>query len=217
MAKEKDWAAKLEQQKQMYEAELAASIGAERSVTAEQPTQPQPAVSHVSSQPASLHQARSRSIASAEPGDDVETSSNHAAQITFLKQKVERLADDNAALRKAKVQDPAVVDQKVLAVEVTYKIQMDELKSKIERLADENAALRKAKAQDPAVELEAEMTYKMQIEHLKSKIDTLADVNAGLRWQLQDIKEQGLSVSPLKRTAGDEDGDGSGRGLEACR
>jgi hypothetical protein len=96
--REKEWEVRMEEQKQMYETKLAASAGAERSVTEEQPTCPQSASLHVS----------------AEPDDDTALlRSNHAAEITLLKQKIERIADENAALRKSKAQDPAVINQKV--------------------------------------------------------------------------------------------------------
>jgi hypothetical protein len=96
--REKEWEARMEEQKQMYETKLATSAGTKRSVTEEQHTRPQPASLHVFAKP---------------DNDTAVLRSNRAAEITFLKQKIDRLADENTALRKSKAQDPAVVDQRV--------------------------------------------------------------------------------------------------------
>jgi phage shock protein A len=72
--------------------------------------------------------------------------SRHTAQTAFLTQKVERLADQNAELRKAKAGDPSaqeVVRRKVDGIKSGYEIRLEHMTTKVEGLADTNAALRK--------------------------------------------------------------------------
>jgi hypothetical protein len=72
--------------------------------------------------------------------------SRHTAQTAFLTQKVERLADQNVELRKAKAGDPSaqeVVRRKVDGIKSGYEIRLEHMTTKVEGLADTNAALRK--------------------------------------------------------------------------
>ena len=72
--------------------------------------------------------------------------SRQAAEVIFLKQKVERLADQNAELRKARAGDSSaqeVVRREAVGVKLESQIRLEHMTTKAEALADTNAALRK--------------------------------------------------------------------------
>jgi len=132
--------AKMEEQRQKYEAVLAEA-------------RDQPSLYNDLQSPThSAAPALSTLSAQDQPGPlRTDTTSAHEAQAAFWKHKYDNLADQNAQLRKAKAEEPSVqnlIREEVEKVKKHYELQVQHHKGRAEMLANTNAELRRQLQQD---------------------------------------------------------------------
>lgn len=142
---------KMEQQKQMYEAKLAA-LSAHGDAESHScpalpspPTQPSDAAPALPTSPTNLSDtfiAPAFIPTTSIPANPISDSAS--VQTDFWKSKYDRVADENAELHKAKVEDSAVkdiIDEKIEEIKQHYETQIEQQKVMVEEMGHKNAKL----------------------------------------------------------------------------
>ncbi|KAF1833784.1 hypothetical protein BDW02DRAFT_359801 [Decorospora gaudefroyi] len=151
--KEQMWKWKMQQQKQAYAAQLSRQKGIEPSPsTQEQPpsqdlTQPRTApsppphaeavIARLTHEIATLNAEHQTTL--------VNVHASHAAELTVMKAKAQRLANANADLRQAQKTQDDKHKQEAESMKQRYEAQVQQLKEQAELLANANADLRRRK------------------------------------------------------------------------
>ncbi|KAH7078217.1 hypothetical protein FB567DRAFT_533436 [Paraphoma chrysanthemicola] len=145
--KEQKWQGAMEQQKQIYEAKQMAAdqqrMIAQRSDT--------PALDR--SLPTTMGNQHEPYAQTNHGNATQPISQQYHTEIAFLKSKIDRLADQNALLRKSQSESTSmkavmnreisIRDHKIKQIKEMYEVHVNHHKTKIEALADTNAELRK--------------------------------------------------------------------------
>jgi hypothetical protein len=138
--KEKKWQAAMDQQKQVFKAKQNVASHRRMSIQASATTAPDRSF-------ASMKETQDLLNREAEPSEAIPSllQQQHQVEVAFLKGKIERLANQNALLRKSKL-DSAVkkeaVDREIEQTKQAHQSQIDHYTAKIESLVDANAELR---------------------------------------------------------------------------